>query len=179
MPAAELAVAALTPGTLSAPGILSASGTLFPPVTYSPWWTVLAIGILLLIATFVVVVLVMTRTPPPEPHTGDASWIPDIRPEEVREKYLALIADVDDAHRRGELDAREAHQRLSMLLRFFAYESRGIRAPQMTLADLREARVTPLSEAVARLYPDSFAEVLTGSVTEATAMAKRVVHTWN
>jgi hypothetical protein len=49
----------------------------------------------------------------------------------------------------------------------------------MTLKDLRRTPLTPLSDAVARLYPGAFSPDPRGSVDEAVAEAQRVVNSWN
>lgn len=156
---------------------LAATG-LFPPVQYSPMWGVLAVTLLVLIAAFYILVPVLMRSREAAREPADSSWIPEFPPVPLGEKYSGLIAEVESAHHRGELTVRDAHQRLSLLLRFFAWESSGLRAPQMTLADLREAHATPLSDAVEQLYPGAFAEIERGSVLEAAELARRVVHSW-
>ena len=153
------------------------SGTFFPPVDYSFGWALLAAALVLLVIGFYVLVPLLLRTRRPASAPTSVDWIPE--PATVRQKYDVLIDDVVIAHHRGELGLRAAHQRLSLLLRFFAYESSGIRAPQMTLDDLRRTRVTPLGDAVERLYPGAFREVEQGSVDDAAAMAKQVIATWN
>lgn len=154
------------------------SNGFFPPVNYSPGWIALALGLLVLLAAFYILVPVLTRATSSERPPSDIDWMPDAGPG-LQRKYLDLIDEVRESHHRGELGVRAAHQRLSLLLRFFAYESSGIRAPQMTLADLRRGQVTPLAAAVERLYPGAFREVERGSVDDAAAMAKRVIETWN
>lgn len=151
----------------------------FPPVQYSPFWMVLGIGIVLLVVAFYVVVPLLTRSHRVEREPVDTSWMPQEPTETLRGKYIDLIGEVEAAHHRDEVSLRAAHQRLSLLLRFFAYESSGIRAPQMTLADLREAHATPLGDAVEQLYPGAFSEIERGSVIEAADMARRVVLSWN
>ena len=79
---------------------------------------------------------------------------------------------------RGELGIREAHQRLSQLVRFHAYETSGVRAPQMTLADLRENDLTSLGDAVESLYPGAFDRIDRADVAEAAETARRVVRAW-
>ncbi|MCY7325323.1 MAG: hypothetical protein LH605_04240 [Microbacteriaceae bacterium] len=150
----------------------------FPPVAYSPLWAALAIVILFALAAFYVVVPLLTRQARVEEPEVDVSWMPVDVPA-LRGKYEVLISEVEAAHRSGELSLRAAHQRLSLLLRLFAYESSGIRAPHMTLADLREARNTPLSDAVAKLYPGEFEAVERGSVQDAAEVARRMVHSWS
>lgn len=156
---------------------------LFPPVQYSPLWGMLALLVVLALAAFYVLVPYLTRSretaaPEPEP---DTSWLP-IDATALRSKYEQLITDVEAAHNRGELSLRAAHQRLSLVLRLFAYETSGIRAPQMTLGELRElrdARAVPLTAAVAKLYPGAFEAIERGSMVEAADVARRVVHSWS
>ena len=156
---------------------------LFPPVQYSPLWGVLAVVVVLALAAFYVLVPYLTRSrearaPAPE---IDASWLP-IDVSALRGKYEQLITDVETAYNRGELSLRAAHQRLSLVLRLFAYETSGIRAPQMTLGELRElrdARAIPLSDAVAKLYPGAFEAIERGTMVEAADVARRVVHLWS
>lgn len=150
----------------------------FPPVAYSPLWAALAVVILLVLAAFHIVVPLLTRQARVEEPEVDVSWMPVDVPA-LRGKYEALISEVEAAHRSGELSVRAAHQRLSLLLRLFAYESSGIRAPHMTLAELRDGRDTPLSDAVAKLYPGEFEAVERGSVLDAAEVARRMVHTWS
>lgn len=149
----------------------------FPPVTYSLWWTVLAVAILLVIVLFYAAVLFFTR-PRREPDSEtDLSWLPP-SPAELRLKYIDLIGEVETSSARGDLGIREAHQRLSQLLRFHAFEASGIRAPQMTLTDLRAEQLSSLTTAVERLYPGAFAEIERGGVAESADMARRVVQSW-
>lgn len=150
----------------------------FPPVDYSPGWIVLAILVLVVLTAFYVLVPLLTRARSRESVPTDIDWMPAAGPT-LQRKYVDLIEEVRESHHRGELGVRASHQRLSLLLRFFAYESSGVRAPQMTLADLRTRQLTPLGDAVERLYPGAFREIERGSVDEAAAMAKRVVDTWN
>lgn len=152
----------------------------YPPVTYSPMWVLLAVGIIaLVVLVFVLVPLLTRRRRRPAPPELDTSWMDTLAPGTVNDKYLALIDDVERASARGELEPRLAHQRLSMLVRFYAYESTGVRAPQMTLADLRENQLGPLTEAVDALYPGAFSGRDRSSVPEAARLAREVVRSWS
>ena len=150
----------------------------FPPVQYSPLWGLLAAGILLLIVLFYVLVPWFTRDRRPRSSAGTA-WMPFAPEIDLRTKYNALIGEVEESHRRGELSARASHQKLSLLLRYFVYESSGLRAPQMTLTELRGTPAVPLAEAVEKLYPGAFSSRGHGSVHEAAETARRVVFSWS
>lgn len=154
---------------------------LFPPVQYSPVWAVLALVVVLALVAFYLLVPYLTRSREAPAGEIDTSWLPVDVPA-LRGKYEQLITDVETAHNRGELSLRAAHQRLSLVLRLFAYETSGIRAPQMTLGELRElrdARAVPLTDAVARLYPGAFEAIERGTMVEAADVARRVVHSWS
>ncbi|MFP7832952.1 hypothetical protein [Marisediminicola sp. LYQ134] len=153
-------------------------GTFFPPVTFSPWWGVLAATLVALVIAFYIVVPLLTRAPR---RAHDDAAVPEFVMPDVplSEKYGDLIAEVEADHRAGRVSSRAAHQRLSLLVRYFAFESTGMRAPTMTLADLRDAQSPELSDAVERLYPGAFAAIEGGSVAEAAEHARRVVKPWN
>lgn len=147
-----------------------------PPVMYSPWWAWLALGMLVLVLAWYVLAFLLARrgappeapAPPPRAVLGPA----------MREKYLVFIDDVYRAHAAGELSYREAHHRLSLIVRLFAAEARGIRAQYMTLDDLRRVGFDPLTDTVAQLYPGAFSGEIRGSVDAAAIDAQELVRSW-
>jgi len=149
----------------------------YPPVQFSPLWLFIGAGILLLILGWYVFVLLSTRRRR-LPVTGDPfAGIPLPGPA-LRDTYLGLVDDVVRAHADGTLDFREAHQRLSLIVREFAAQARGIRAQYMTLEDLRASQLTPLSSTVGELYPGAFSGQDAGSVEVAADRARRLVREW-
>lgn len=97
----------------------------------------------------------------------------------LRARYLAAIdAIVADAGS-GRLPQRDAHQRLSLLLRGFAGEARGIRTTHMTLQELHSHGLGPLAEAVAGMYPAAFAAASPAAVEQSAELARRAVRTWS
>ena len=159
----------------------------FAPVQYNGGWVLLGALILLAIVAFYVLVPLLTR-PRRVPLEPTTPWIPPETPDQMADRYLALIDVVESKYSRGEVNARVAHQRLSQLLRFFAWERSGVRAPQMTLAELRESNaqrdnnrdvsLRDLAWAVEGYYPASFGPQDYASVSEALRNARRVVREW-
>ena len=151
----------------------------FPPAQYALVWGVLAAVIILAVVLFYAAVLWFTRAQEkPEAAPADISWLP-VDTEELRVKYVDQIDRIAVDHRRGALTGRAAHQQLSLLLRFFAFEADGVRAPNMTLSDLKASAQLPLADAVARFYPGAFAADEPRSVEEAVDTARQVVRSWN
>jgi len=151
----------------------------FPPVQFSPLWTVLALLLIVLVVGWLVFVLVFTRRRATRGSSG-TPFDPFAPPApSLLVTYLSLIDDVERGSAAGALQSREAHQRLSLLVREFAARSRGIRAPYMTLEDLQATRVGPLAATVGELYPGAFSPDAAGSVSAAAERARRLVRTWN
>ena len=151
----------------------------FPPVQYQPWWGLLGFAIIVVVVAWFVWLFVSTRAskarsdaPPQQPAAFQAS------PEAVRTHYLGLIDQTRAAHAAGTLDRREAHHQLSLLLRSYVDEREGVRTLHMTLKDLRTTPFTPLSDAVAKLYPGAFSPDYPGTVDQAATEAQRLVTSW-
>jgi hypothetical protein len=152
-------------------------GEFFPPVQYQPWWGLLGGLILVVVIAWYVWVFVSTRAskaqsaPLPQPVLRPS-------PEAVRAHYLGLISETRAAHASGTVGRREAFHQLSLLLRSYVEEREGVRTIHMTLKDLRSTPLTPLSDAVARLYPGAFSADYPGSVDDAAEEAQRLVTAW-
>jgi hypothetical protein len=152
-------------------------GEFFPPVQYMPWWGFFGFLIIVVVVAWFVWVFVSTRASKAR-SAATASQVYRPSPEAVREHYLGMIGETRAAYVSGELDRREAHHQLSLLLRSYVDEREGVRTLHMTLKDLRSTPLTPLSDAVARLYPGAFSADYPGTVDEAAAEAQRLVKSW-
>lgn len=146
-------------------------------VAYPTPWGWYAAAAVLLVAAYYAASLWWTRRRPGRP----AALSPDdLRPAQWH--HLAALDRLEQAVRAGELPAREAHQRMSEVVRSFAQAVSPVPARSMTLTDLRAAGVQPLAEAVALLYPPEFAPEAQGRAEErfdaALHEARRVVTTW-
>jgi hypothetical protein len=148
----------------------------FPPVQYSPLWFLLGVGIFVAIVIWYVAVIWFTRKralPPPPPAPFSLPL-----PDEARNRYLGFIDDVNAGYRRGTLSYSDAHHELSVIIRAFAAEARGVRAPYMTLQDLRDGDHTALADIVEKLYPGEFSGRQENPIEVAVSRAKGLVSTW-
>ena len=150
-------------------------GEFFPPVQYQPWWGLLGFLIIVAVIGWWVFVFLSTRkSRVPQPPSAPRG--PGV--ETIRKRYLGLIDETRAAYAKGELPDREAYHQLSMLLRSYVEEREGTRTVTMTLKDLRMTQLTPLSEAVARLYPGAFSPDSHGTVAQAVDEARGLVTSW-
>ncbi len=152
-------------------------GEFFPPVQYQPWWGLLGVLILVVVVAWWVFVFVSTRrSRVPVVDAPGAPTGPEV--ETIRRRYLGLIDETRAAYASGALPDREAYHQLSMLLRSYVEEREGARTVTMTLKDLRTTSFTPLSDAVARLYPGAFSPDYSGTVAQAIDEARGLVTSW-
>ena len=149
-----------------------------PPTQYSPLWTFLGLGVLLLVALWYLFVWWWSkrkhRMPPPPPAMNAI-----LEAGRLKEKYYGLIEEVEEAWRREELSTRAAHQKRGTLVRFFVFESSGRKAHVMTLEDLNHANLRSVANAVEQYYPAEFAAVEQGDLPHSSGVARQVVGTWN
>ena len=149
----------------------------YPPVQYSPLWFLLGLLIIVIVVTWYIVIAIITRKrarPAPEPQYG-----PPILTQSARDRYTGFIDQVGSRYRNGEVAYNDAHHELSVIVRTFAAEARGVRAPYMTLEDLRAAEQQPLADTVETLYPGAFSGQDAGPVDIAVERARRLVREWN
>jgi len=147
----------------------------FAPVQYNPLWLLLGAVLVLLVVAWFVLVPLLTR---PRPIVSEASARAALVPQ-IRARYDTLIADVAAAHARAQLTNREAHQKLSALVRAFAHETSGYPASAMTLSELRALGLPGLTSAIEQFYPAEFGVAGSGSVEVSVAEARRVVAEWS
>lgn len=154
--------------------------TAYPPVGYGVLWLIMACaGIVLLFLWYGFVFWVTRRKHQRTLATLKPLAPPPLDIPAIQAKYFGLISEVEQAYTRGEIKSRAVHQKLSILLRFFAQEAHGIRAYSLTLSDLRKTRYTQLTAAIDAYYRPEFDAVLVGDVSAALTTAREVVGTWS
>jgi hypothetical protein len=152
---------------------------LLPPIDYSVVWLILGIALILVLALYFAAILFFTRHKDIKT-IGSLPILPaqPVDLTELKAKYLNLIADVEQSFNSRKVLSRDAHQRLSMIVRYFAFEASGFRAHIMTLSDIEKADRHNLAETIKQYYPPEFNGLNDGSVAEAAVAARGVVQSW-
>ena len=150
---------------------------LYPPLRQDQLWTLLGLAILVAACAWLAWVLWSTRRP--RSTTGDPQLVEGRALDDLRRTYLQHIDGVETAHAAGRLDARDAFQALSPLIRRFAFEASGFPAHTKSLAQLEREHPGALPAAVAVLYPDEFAEWSRGDVGAGVERARQLVAGWS
>jgi len=153
----------------------------YPPMTYSVWWTILAVLLLIGVLGWIAFVWWSTRRAvprtPPAPLAPPPGWIM------VRAKHdtMATIDRLVWQAENGVLDVREAHQELSRTVRGFVDQVSGTTAQTMTLSELGRSgpRMAHVSQVVHQLYPGEFGPDPARPIRPAAEAAKAVVAAWH
>lgn len=151
----------------------------FGPAQYERFVLYLVIGVVLiaLVVAWYVFVARYSRTRFPREVVEGRRAPADIRLLKV--KYAGMIDEVEGEFRAGRLTERAVASRLSLLLRFFAFESSGVDAHVMTLSDLRRAPLPAVTGAVEEFYPPAFREESPSDAAHAVQTAREVVRSWS
>jgi hypothetical protein len=152
----------------------------YGPLPYSPAWMWCGAALLALVAGWYAVVLFSTRTsarPNPGSSGPGRSALTDL--PALKTAYLERINDVDQAAAAGRLEARPAHQQISLLLRQFVRDATGVDATRMTHQDLARHPLPVAADVVEALYPAEFGPGPLPSVTASAAKASAAVRAWS
>jgi hypothetical protein len=152
----------------------------YGPLQYSPAWMWCGAALLALVAGWYALVLFSTRTsarPNPGSSGPGRSALTDL--PALKTAYLERINDVDQAAAAGRLEARPAHQQISLLLRQFVRDATGVDATRMTHQDLARHPLPVAADVVEALYPAEFGPGPLPSVTASAAKASAAVRAWS
>lgn len=152
---------------------------LYPHQSYHWRWLVIGLVLLALLLVWYFLVFWWTRKKPPKILATSKPPVyekPDLLA--LKQKYLALIDDVERQHQAGKVGLRKLHQQLSYLLRLFVYELRGVRLDTFTLEDLQKSRYKAIAEAVEQYYLPEFLEIEQGNAVQAVGLARKVISEW-
>jgi len=152
---------------------------LLPIVTYHPQWMIA--GAVFILTVFVWITWVFWTTRRRKVRTVATIGPKPLIEKDIaalKKKYLALIDEIVEQATARQLTDRQAHQKLSLTVRLFAYEVSGFRAQVMTLDDIKRSRYPALGDIITTYYPNEFAAVAKGTVGEAAQQARQVVSSW-
>ena len=149
----------------------------YAPLPYQQLWLWLGLVLLLLVACWYGWILWPVRKAAPKTPAGAHGTSHDL--ETLRASCLSAIDTVEREADAGRLPGRDAHQRLSLLVREFAGAATGLPATSMTLEDLRRNGLDQFAVGIALIYPNEFAPVVMQSVRDSAKTARQVVQAWN
>lgn len=111
-----------------------------------------------------------------------AEHSPVVKPvsgDQVREKYYAVINDLETEYRSGRMSNREAFQELSRIVRYFVYEMTGIRVHHNTLAEIKKLDMPGLYAVIEECYAPEFSMDKDGNIYDTMNKARMVIKEWH
>ncbi|WP_457950366.1 hypothetical protein ACTAQI_07180 [Pseudarthrobacter sp. alpha12b] len=158
---------------------MQADPEFYGPLQYSPAWMWCGAALLALVAGWYVFVFATTRVAArAKPGSaGPRSALTEL--PALKAAYLQRIHDVDREAAAGNLEARAAHQEISLLLRGFVRDATGVDATRMTHLDLARHPLPAAAGVIEALYPAEFGPGPLPSVAASAAKASEAVRGWN
>lgn len=147
------------------------------PGNYSLLWPLLGMVLLAAVAGYLAWAVRSTRAGAPAGRGGRRRT--DGASSEVRARYLRDLEDLERRFDVGDVDSRALHQELSVLVRAFAEEVRGLPALTLTAADLRKiGKAKRLARIVERYYEPAFATSSKLKPQTSISEARKLVDSW-
>lgn len=152
------------------------SDLMYGPFYYSVVWIFVGLLFLAMAAAIIAVIYYLTRK-------REIKTIANLKPKApkvidigaLREKYLAMVYEVEKQFNARKTKASVAHQQLSLITRLFYYEALGFHADVLTLADLKKSRHQQLTQVIEKYYPDEFDGLEKGSVANSANLARQLI----
>lgn len=100
-------------------------------------------------------------------------------PYQIKEKYWAIINDLEMKCRSGEMPNRKAYQELSGIIRQFVYEMTGIKVHNHTLDEIKTMNMPNLYTVIEECYAPEFSPDKNGDIYNTMNKARMVIKEWN
>lgn len=105
-------------------------------------------------------------------------WIkPDM--EKLRQEYLAKLMKVEMEFDADTTQIRYAYERMSRLIRDFAYKATGIDVMKYSLSEIRKTELNNLADLIEEYYEPEFDKISVGDVKASIQKTREVISKWN
>lgn len=144
---------------------------------------ILIVGVLLLLITLVVVIYILVRVIKSRKNkrkitAKELLWTkPDMN--KLKQEYLARLEKIERTFLEDPTLIRPTYEKMSKLIRNFAYEATGIEVQKYTLYEIRMAKMNSLADLVEEYYEPEFDRISEGDAKESIKKTKRTIAEWN
>ena len=144
---------------------------------------IVIVGSLLLLITLVAVIYILVRfiksKKSKRKMTAKALlWTkPDM--ERLKKEYLAKLERIESAFEADPTSIRPTYEKMSKLIRSFAYNATGIEVQKYTLYEIRLANMNALADLVEEYYEPEFDRISEGDARDSLKKTKRMIAEWN
>lgn len=143
-------------------------------------WPMIALGsALILMLGFLFVLYLMRKLKKRKPKPVPVSVKPaPVAIDVLRSKYLSELAKLTKAFNEGQIELREAYQKMSSIIRNFVFEVTHIEVQNYTLDDIKAANMPSLEQLVEEYYSPEFARMSEGDFHASMERTKKVIMQW-
>ena len=141
-----------------------------------------ALAVALVVGLTVVGIIVFMSKKKPKKQPEVVASTPVVKPvsdNQVKEKYCALINDLETKYRGGKVSNRKAYQELSRVVRRFVYELTGIKVHHNTLDEIKRLNMPNLYAVIEECYAPEFSVDKDGSIYATMNKARVVIKEWH
>ena len=144
---------------------------------------IVIVGALLLLITLVVVIYILVRVIKSRKNKRKVTakellWTkPDMN--KLKKDYLARLEKIEKTFLADPTLIRPTYEKMSKLIRNFAYEATGIEVQKYTLYEIRMAKMNSLADLVEEYYEPEFDRISEGDAKESIKKTKRTIAEWN
>ena len=144
---------------------------------------IIIVGTVLLLITIVAVIYILVRVIKSKKNkrkitAKELFWTkPDM--ERLKKEYLAKLARIEEAFLADPTLIRPTYEKMSKLIRNFAYQATGIEVQKYTLYEIRMANMNSLADLVEEYYEPEFDRISEGDAKESIKKTKRMIAEWN
>ena len=144
---------------------------------------IIIVGSAILLITLVAVVYILVRVyknrkSKRKMTAKELLWTkPDM--EKLKKEYLAKLERIESAFEADPTLIRPTYEKMSKLIRNFAYRATGIEVQKYTLYEIRYAKMNALADLVEEYYEPEFDRISEGDARESLKKTKRMIAEWN
>ena len=107
-----------------------------------------------------------------------APIVKPVSAKQIKDKYCALINELEMKRRDGKVSNRKAYQELSRVVRRFVYEMTGIKVHHNTLDEIQKLNMPNLYAVIEECYAPEFSVDKDGSIYDTMKKARMVIKEW-
>ena len=149
---------------------------------YSPWPLTIA-AIALVAATLILIAMILYRIfrNKKEGKKNTIKAILWTRPdlEKLKQEYLARLNHIEMDFDSDKTQIRAAYEKMSVLIRDFAYKATGIEVMKYSLSEIKQTELSALSDLIEEYYEPEFDKISAGDVKESIERTRKVITQWN
>lgn len=125
------------------------------------------------------IVFILKKKTKREPEEVLASFVKKESENQLKERYCAIINDLEKKFRAGKMSNRKVYQKLSKVVRQFVYELTGIKVHHHTLEEIKKLNMPELYAVIEECYAPEFSMDQTGSIYDTMNKARMVIKEWH